>query len=150
VDPGVADDPTSQLLSCPDLDPNVACASFGETLALGDLDADGDDELLVGAPDSDVDGHRAAGAVYVFPGTSAGFDDVHRRVLTDSGPGDDERLGASLATATTRVGTTPRAEPVVGTAATLSTGGSPSSRFLVFLCSGIPGDSASEVARCLP
>lgn len=150
IDPGVSDDPVSQVISCPDIDARVQCASFGETLAIGDLNADGHADLLVGAPDSDVDGHRAAGAVYVFPGSVSGFDEVHTRVLADSGPGNDERLGSSLSTAPTRLATTPRDEPVVGSSANLSSGGSPSSRFLVFLCSGIPGDSADEVDLCLP
>ncbi len=41
---------------------------FGATLASADLDGDGADELVVGAPDADWDGAIAAGTVYVFAG----------------------------------------------------------------------------------
>ena len=41
---------------------------FGATLASADLDGDGADELVVGAPGADWDGAIAAGTVYVFAG----------------------------------------------------------------------------------
>jgi hypothetical protein len=137
-----SDDPPTTRLSCPDLDSGVTCAGFGETLALGDLDADGDQDLLVGAPDSDVDGVAAAGAVFVFPATPSGFDEVHRSVLVDSHPDSNARLGAALSTVKTGLTSTPRDEPVVGAPG--------ANRVFVFLCSGIPGDSADAMARCLP
>ena len=142
LDPGTADDPVTTKVICPDLDPSVACAGFGETLATGDLDADGNQELLVGAPDSDVDGHRAAGAVYVFPGTSSGLDLAGARVLADSGPDVDARLGAALTTVKTGLPDAAHDEVVAGAPG--------ADRVFLFLCTGIPGDSAEGNARCLP
>jgi len=141
-DSATSDDPATTDIACPTLDASVACAGFGEALALGDLDADGDQDLLVGAPDSDVDGQRSAGAVFVFPGTPSGFDEVHRSVLADSNPDADDRLGATLTTVKTGLAGTTRDEPVVGAPG--------AERVFVFLCTGIPGDSADAMARCLP
>jgi hypothetical protein len=41
---------------------------FGKALALGDLDGDGDDELIVGVPGEAVGGADAAGQVHIFDG----------------------------------------------------------------------------------
>ncbi len=46
-------------------------ASFGTALAAADLDRDGHVDLLVGAPDAEVQGTRT-GAVYVFAGAAGG------------------------------------------------------------------------------
>ncbi|NOY91595.1 MAG: hypothetical protein GXP55_10375 [Deltaproteobacteria bacterium] len=135
-----SDDPPTRRIMCPDLDSSISCAGFGETLALGDLDADGDQDLLVGAPYSEVAGRSDAGAVYVFPSTPSGFGDA--RVLVDSAPDSGARLGASLSTVKTGLTGSARDEPLVGAPG--------ANRVFVFLCSGIPGDSAGGAARCLP
>jgi len=41
---------------------------FGATLAAGDLDGDGDDDLAIGVPGEDIAGVVDAGTVYVVPG----------------------------------------------------------------------------------
>lgn len=46
--------------------------AFGTALAVGDFDDDGYDDLAVGIPFENVDGHVNAGAVTVFKGTSNG------------------------------------------------------------------------------
>lgn len=85
-------------------------SGFGTSLATGDFDADGFDDLAVGAPDeagSDA-GAAAAGAVWVHYGTADGLLAVngtpHRRVRLQQGvapvPGAAEkgdRSGAALA-----------------------------------------------------
>lgn len=146
-DPGTADDPATTALACP-ADDRVDCAGFGAALAAGDLDADGDADVLVGAPDSDVDGVRAAGAVFVFSGERDGFGEVHVSALVDSHPRADDRLGVAVGTVTTGLGATPREEPVVAAGGFGADGGT--SRLLIFLCSGIPGDSAADAPRCQP
>lgn len=47
---------------------------FGTTLAVGDFDGDGFDDLAVGVPLEDVAGQTNAGAVNVFYGRAGGFD----------------------------------------------------------------------------
>ena len=52
-----------------------AGASFGWSLASADLDADGFDDLVVGAPHASPHGVERAGLVYVFYGEAAGIAD---------------------------------------------------------------------------
>jgi hypothetical protein len=70
--------------------------SFGAALDVGDLDGDGDGEVLVGAPGLDVRGSASAGAVLVYdaegPAPSALTDQLF---LSDAKTGDD--LGSMLA-----------------------------------------------------
>jgi hypothetical protein len=46
--------------------------AFGEPLAAGDIDADGLDDLVIGAPTEDVSGHEDAGALNVLRGSRRG------------------------------------------------------------------------------
>lgn len=46
---------------------------FGETLAAGDFDGDGCDDLAVGTPNEATAGHRYVGVVTVLPGSAAGL-----------------------------------------------------------------------------
>jgi hypothetical protein len=66
---------------------------FGEAVALGDVDADGQHELLVGAPDGGVQGGGQAVALPLEPGTWS-IDDARVRVDGDE-PG--ARFGAAVA-----------------------------------------------------
>lgn len=46
---------------------------FGATLAVGDLDGDGNDDLIVGSPGEGLGGDSGAGVVHVFFGGSSGL-----------------------------------------------------------------------------
>ncbi len=75
----------------------------GLSLAGGDLDGDGCDDLAVGAPGTRVGGHRAAGAVLVTFGDPGGLQAStrQRRLVAGAGlagrPGVGDRLGAAVA-----------------------------------------------------
>ncbi|MEM9488301.1 MAG: FG-GAP repeat protein [Myxococcota bacterium] len=69
---------------------------FGATLALGDLDGDGRDELVVGAPGSTADGVVSAGSVFVYPIGDGGTVDEPIRFY-DSQPEDNQLFGQSVA-----------------------------------------------------
>jgi hypothetical protein len=65
---------------------------FGYAVAAGDLDSDGVDELLVGAPSASDGASRDGGLVYVF----AGGEHTPSRVLSMDAP-DYERFGSAVA-----------------------------------------------------
>lgn len=128
-------------VACPNVE-GIDCRSrFGVTLAAGDLDADGRSEILVGAPDSRVDGEDGAGAVFVFRGGSFSEMALRASALVHSTPMLGANLGAALAVAP---GLDGRAEPIVGAPG--------AERVYVFLCSAIDGDSerTTPQTRCQP
>ncbi|MEZ4335114.1 MAG: FG-GAP repeat protein [Sandaracinaceae bacterium] len=135
-------------LSCPDSE-GVVCdesSNFGASLAVGDVNGDGIDDLVVGAPNADVDGSGSAGAVYVFAGAATLVNlDVDVAVLTHSSPSTNANLGFAVATVPGQMGTAGRRDEVVAGAPGVS-------RVYVFLCTGIQGDSRSEFGgtQCQP
>jgi hypothetical protein len=107
-------------------------AGFGASLAVGDVDADGVDDLIVGAPHASV---RAGGAgAVVVLGGSRSFDTLgtEHAVLTYS----SLRAGARLGTAVATVPGNGRDEIVAGAPGT--------GNAVVFFCSGIPGDLPAD------
>jgi hypothetical protein len=69
-----------------DLGLAVATDLFGASVSFGDLDGDGFDDLLVGAPNDAVDGIEA-GAVYVIPGSPTGLTKSGAQVWSAGTPG---------------------------------------------------------------
>lgn len=59
---------------------------FGWSVASGDFDDDGDDDLVVGSPGEDTNGRSNAGAVIVFDGSPAGIDPTSGRIFDQTGP----------------------------------------------------------------
>jgi hypothetical protein len=84
---------------CGSGDSTAGCpGGFGESLDVGDLDGDGDGEVIVGAPGMTVRGHPSAGAISVYD--AEGDDPAY---LSDqlflSSAEDNERLGATVGAA---------------------------------------------------
>ena len=136
-------------LECPSVAAaeGIDCVDFGAALAAGDVNADGIDDLIVGAPGADVDGVGGAGAVFVFAGDRV-IADVGRDVaaLRHSRPETGAGLGRAVAAVPgqTSEGTT-RYEVAAGAPG--------ASRIYVFLCSpGLSADEPSSLpgSRCQP
>jgi hypothetical protein len=129
----------SVSIACPSID-GVICddaSAFGRSVAAGDLDADGDAELIVGAPSAEVNDVAAAGAVFVFAGTEE-LDELESgaSALVHSHPTPEAALGTAVAVAP---GIT---DPDSGVRRDEVAAGAPGvSRAYVFLCSGVGGDT---------
>jgi len=72
-------------------EPTPEGGGFGDCVALGDVDGDGFDEILVGEPDHDEPGASDCGAVHLFDGGALVL------TLLDDAPAMGDRLGASVA-----------------------------------------------------
>jgi len=73
----------ADAVKCHDAD-GVSCkgSAFGASLALGDVNADGKGDLIVGAPFATVGGGQQAGAVWVIPGSATGLEPERSTALT--------------------------------------------------------------------
>ncbi|MGI9240915.1 MAG: hypothetical protein ACR2RV_08940, partial [Verrucomicrobiales bacterium] len=83
---------------------NEIDARFGSALAVGDFDADGYHDLVVGVPFEDTGGAVDTGTIAVFFGSAAGLlpsrsESISQASLTNSFNEDDDQFGASLAVA---------------------------------------------------
>jgi hypothetical protein len=78
-----------------EVDPSLDASVFGASLAVGDLDGDGADELVVGAPQSNVDGASNAGAAYVYVLDGQSF--TREITLHDAQPEAEQRVGQVVA-----------------------------------------------------
>ena len=76
---------------------------FAETVASGDFNLDGYDDVAVGAPNRTVNGKDSAGAVYIYFGSAAGIHDETDQYWTKESDGitgdalEDARFGIALA-----------------------------------------------------
>ncbi len=76
---------------------------FGEALALGDIDDDGYDDVVIGTPGEGVGGALSAGAITVLFGSDEGVDTADAQVITQATKGvpseaeSDDLFGRSLA-----------------------------------------------------
>jgi disulfide bond formation protein DsbB len=61
--------------------------SFGDALARGDFNGDGEEDLAVGVPFEDIDGISGAGAVNVLYGSGSGLTDVGDQLWHQDTPG---------------------------------------------------------------
>ena len=76
--------------------------SFGESLAAGDFDGDGYDDLAIGTPDEDINGNNNAGKVNILHGSWSGLTSTGSQLwqqddLTGSPTESGDRFGAVLA-----------------------------------------------------
>lgn len=86
-----------EVLTQDDLGSTEANDQFGSSLAAGDFDGDGADDLAVGAPGEAPGNRPESGAVFVFRGNSSGM--IPLRVLLQDEIGsneDGDRLGSAL------------------------------------------------------
>jgi hypothetical protein len=110
-------------------------ADFGRALAVGDLDGDGDGEVVVGAPGMKARGESRAGALLIYDvevgkGKEHELGDV--RFLSSAEENDE--LGASLAT------------PFLGTRHVIAAGAPGGGKTALFYCTGLA--PAKGGARC--
>ncbi|MEI8256381.1 MAG: integrin alpha, partial [Deltaproteobacteria bacterium] len=127
--------PEVLAVQCSDVaDRGVRCAGlpahFGTAIATGDVDGDGRDELLVGAPHATVDQTTRAGAVYVLRGSGSGaaLTLATSTVLRDAAPTVDAFLGRDVRVAL--IGQ--REEPIVAAPGITAV--------RVYFCTGLDGD----------
>ena len=132
-------------VGCPEGRRGVDCtgAGFGAAVTIGDLDADGFGDLIIGAPMASVNGQSEAGAVFVVPGGASGLSPENADVLTHSSPSGGDRLGSVLGTFLTELaaGQTPRAEVAAGAPG--------ADAVMIFMCSALDGDTPKRGERCV-
>jgi len=91
------DDNPGDGLTSVTVDPPLDARGFGKGLAAGDLDGDGDDELVIGAPDSNSEGVENSGAAYVYNHADGDAFDMLLAVH-DAEPETQQKFGVAVAT----------------------------------------------------
>ncbi len=136
--------PEVLAVQCYDVtDRGVRCAGlpshFGSAIAAGDIDGDGRDELLIGAPHATVDGVARAGAVFVMHASASGaaLTLTMSAVMRDAAPTVDALLGRDVRVALIAR----REEPIVAVPG--------STAVRAYFCSGIDGDRPNSAGLTL-
>jgi hypothetical protein len=112
-------------------------SSFGASLAVGDLDGDGDGEVMVGAPRMVTNGHDKAGAVLVYDAEGSKSHELSDVLYLSSAESGD-LLGTSVA-----------AVPQDDGRAVVAAGAPGKSKVAVFFCSDLV-DPEDREGRCAP
>jgi len=117
---------TSELSDC-------ESSEFGAALAVGDLDGDGDGEVVVGAPKMTVRGEQNAGALLVYDADDATDSELADARFMSSAESGDE-LGRSIVT------------PHVGKRDIIAAGAPGHGKAALFYCSALlpPGSAGSR------
>jgi SpoIID/LytB domain protein len=127
---------------------SVAGSHFGAALAAGDVNGDGYDDLIIGAPGGTVDGVAGAGLITVVPGSSSGLQPALATTWSENStnvPGSAEagdQFGAAVAAGD--VNSDGRADVVVGVPG--ETSGTTASGQLRFFLGGPSGLTATATA----
>ncbi|HEX6243030.1 MAG TPA: integrin alpha [Polyangiales bacterium] len=130
-------------VSCSEGLHGVRCAdsAFGASIALGDVDGDGFNDLLVGAPDARVGSANQSGAVWLFPGGEDGSRDGGLDLEGATNVVAHAKANARVGMAVAALHTKERDEPVAGAPG--------EQRVYTFMCSDLEADVAKQTL-CLP
>ncbi len=121
---------TSSVTGC-----SYATSGFGRSLAIADVNGDGKNELIVGAPTLEVEGTQDAGAVLVYEVDPTGAQTrlIEARILSSRDTGD--ALGSSVAGLR------------IGNRDVVAAGASGVGSFFLFYCS-TTGGAGKDSSRC--
>lgn len=141
ADPAAEVHPGTTEFTCADMPSGngVVCDGLGSSVTAGDFDADGDQDIALGAALSSVEAAAGAGAVYILP-NSGGIDASAGRALSVSSAGPGAELGTRVIVSQTQLVSGGRDELIASAPGV--------NKLYAFFCSGLPGDT-SDGARCL-